>query len=333
VTTVTSTAELLQLVDSLPGKRVLVIGDVMLDRYLWGRVDRISPEAPVPVVEVERESFCLGGAANVAHNIAALGGVPVLVSVLGDDPAGARFQTELKQRGIDTTELVSDLDRRTTVKTRIIAHQQQVVRADEEDLEEIGGPVLQRVLDAVERLVPDVDAVLISDYGKGMIQPQVLRPTLARARENDISVSVDPKENHFPSYQGVTVISPNQAEAGLAFGKRITDDASLLEVGLGLRERLDIDCVLITRGPDGMSLFRRDGSYTHLPTVAREVFDVTGAGDTVVGVFSLALAAGADFVAAASLANHAAGAVIRHTGTAVVSPRELKDSLAGPEPE
>jgi D-beta-D-heptose 7-phosphate kinase/D-beta-D-heptose 1-phosphate adenosyltransferase len=186
------------------------------------------------------------------------------------------------------------------------------------------------VLDAVERLVREVDAVLISDYGKGMIQPQVLRPTLAHARENDISVSVDPKENHFPSYHGVTVISPNQSEAGLAYGKRITDEASLLEVGHGLRARLDTDCVLITRGPDGMSLFRRDGSHTHLPTVAREVFDVTGAGDTVVGVFSLALAAGADFIAAASLANHAAGAVIRHTGTAVVSPQELKDSLAGP---
>jgi D-beta-D-heptose 7-phosphate kinase/D-beta-D-heptose 1-phosphate adenosyltransferase len=329
----TSSADLIQLVDSLPGKRVLVVGDVMLDRYLWGRVDRISPEAPVPVVEVERETFCLGGAANVAHNITALGGRPVLVSVIGEDTSGDRFMTELKRRGMDIAELVVDEDRRTTVKTRIIAHQQQVVRADEEDLEDVAGAALQRVLDAIERLTPEVDAVLISDYGKGLIQPELLRPTLVRAKENNLSVSVDPKENHFPSYKGATVISPNQAEAGFAYGKRITDEASLLEVGHGLRERLDTDCVLLTRGADGMSLFGRDGSHTHLPTVAREIYDVTGAGDTVVGVFSLALAAGADFVTAARLANHAAGAVIRHTGTAVVGPEELKGSLGGSEPD
>jgi rfaE bifunctional protein kinase chain/domain len=318
----------LRLVDDFRGKRVLVLGDVMLDRYLWGRVERISPEAPVPVVDVDRETFSLGGAANVAHNLAALGAEPLLLGVTGDDAAGERLAAELARAGVRADHLVADLERRTTVKTRIIAHQQQVVRADEEDTDPVTGAAWRRLADALNRLVPAADAVIVSDYGKGVIEPELLRAAIALARESRLSVSVDPKEKHFPSYQGATVITPNQLEAGQAFGKRITDEAGLLEAGWGLRERLDLDCVLVTRGPDGMSLFERSGRHTHLPTVAREVYDVTGAGDTVVSVFALALAARADFVTAARLANHAAGQVIRHAGTAVCPPEELKASLA-----
>lgn len=320
-----------RLVDSFPGKRVLVLGDAMLDRYLWGRVERVSPEAPVPVVDVERETFSLGGAANVAHNLAALGAEPVLVAVTGEDGPAERLGAELTRCGVRSDSLVVDLERRTTVKTRIIAHQQQVVRADEEDTDPLRGPALRRVINAVERLVRTADAVVVSDYGKGVVQPETLRPALSSAREHGIPVSVDPKEDHFPSYQGVTAITPNQHEAGQAYGTRIRDEAGLLEVGWGLRERLDTDCVLITRGSEGMSLFERDGRHTHLPTVAHDVYDVTGAGDTVVSVFALALAAGADFLTAARLANHAAGVVIRHAGTAVVAPGELKASLAARE--
>jgi len=328
VTDAPSLASDLRFVDAFRGKRVLVLGDVMLDRYLWGRVERISPEAPVPVVDVERETFSLGGAANVAHNLAALGAEPLLLGMVGDDAGGARLSAELARAGVRAEHLVADLERRTTVKTRIIAHQQQVVRADEEDTDAVAGPTLRRLAAAVERLVPESDAVIISDYGKGVIEPELLRPAIALARQHRLSVSVDPKEKHFPSYQGATVITPNQLEAGQAFGKRITDEASLLEAGWGLRERLDLDCVLVTRGPDGMSLFERGGRHTRLPTVAREVYDVTGAGDTVVSVFALALAARADFVTAARLANHAAGQVIRHAGTAVCPPEDLKASLS-----
>jgi D-beta-D-heptose 7-phosphate kinase/D-beta-D-heptose 1-phosphate adenosyltransferase len=321
----------LRLVDAFRGKRLLVVGDCMLDRYLWGRVERISPEAPVPIVQVERESWSLGGAANVAHNLAALGAEPVLVAIVGEDAAAATLRTELRRRGVRDDALVADAERRTTVKTRIIAHQQQVVRADEEDTDDVVGPPLRRLVEQIERALPAVDAVVVSDYGKGVIQAETLRVAIGGAAARDLTISVDPKENHFPSYRGVTVITPNQYEAGNAFGRRIIDDETLREVGWGLQERFEIACVVITRGAEGMSLFERGGRYTHLPTAAREVFDVTGAGDTVVGVFALALAAGAAFVAAARLANHAAGEVIRHAGTAVATPEDLKAALSGRE--
>jgi len=328
VTTASASASEIRRIDGFRGKRVLVLGDAMLDRYLWGRVERISPEAPVPVVEVERETYSLGGAANVAHNITALGGEAVLVSVCGEDASAERLRAALHRAGVRSETLVTDAERRTTVKTRILAHQQQVVRADEEDTDPVRGTALRRLVDTLERVAPDVDAVVVSDYGKGVVHPDTIRPAVTIARANGVSVSVDPKESHFASYQGVTVLTPNQYEAGQAYGRRVTDEESLAEVGWGLRDRYDVECVVITRGPDGMALFERGGRVTHLPTVAREVFDVTGAGDTVVGVLALALAAGADFVTAASLANHAAGRVIRHAGTAVVSPEELKASFA-----
>lgn len=324
-----SPADILRWVDALAGRRIVVLGDVMLDRYLWGRVERISPEAPVPVVEVERESHSLGGAANVAHNLVALGGVPRLVSVVGEDAAAERLRAELSVRGIEAHDLVTDSDRRTTVKTRIVAHQQHVVRADEEDRAPVRGAALRQILERLERRLAEADALVVSDYGKGVVEPEVLVPAMRRALELGLTVSVDPKENHFPLYKGATVITPNLHEAGLAVGYRIRDEATLLAAGRELRERLDLECALITRGADGMSLFLRDGRHVHLPTVAREVFDVTGAGDTVVAVVAQALAAGADLITAASLANHAAGEVIRHTGTAVVEPVALRHSLAG----
>ncbi|HKA24136.1 MAG TPA: D-glycero-beta-D-manno-heptose-7-phosphate kinase [Candidatus Eisenbacteria bacterium] len=331
MSTATPAASEIRLIEALRGRRVLVLGDAMLDRYLWGRVERISPEAPVPVVDVERESFSLGGAANVAHNITALGGEAVLLSVVGEDASGEQIRSVLARAGVRAESVVADPERRTTVKTRILAHQQQVVRADEEDTEPVRGPALRRLLATLERLAPEVDAIVVSDYGKGVVHPETIRPAISLARAHQVTVSVDPKQDHFPSYQGATVLTPNQLEAGQAFGRRIVDEASLAEVGWGLRERCDLDCLVVTRGPDGMSLFERSGRHTHLPTVAREVFDVTGAGDTVVAVMALALAAGADFVTAASLANHAAGRVIRHAGTAVVSAEELKATFAPAE--
>lgn len=316
------------LVARFSGRRVLVLGDLMLDHYLWGHVERISPEAPVPVVEVERESWSLGGAANVAANLSALGAEPVLVGVVGDDDAAKRLFETFAGRGVSTTAIVRDPGRPTTLKTRIIAHAQQVVRADRESREAISGAALTALSDTVEREISRCEGLIVSDYGKGVVTAGTLVHAIGLARARRLHVSVDPKESHIDSYRGVSILTPNQNEAGWVMGRRIVDEASLLEVGWGLQKRLDAEAALITRGSAGMSLFEKGGRYTHLPTVAREVYDVTGAGDTVVSVVALALAAGAEFPAACYLANHAAGIVIREVGTATCSPHQLLESLA-----
>lgn len=316
-----------EIVARFHGRRLLVLGDVMLDRYLWGRVDRISPEAPVPVVEVERETMALGGAGNVAANLRALGAEPVLVGAVGEDADGARLLEAFAHRGISTDRVVRDASRPTTVKTRIVAHAQQVVRADRESRGDLAGESLARVTATLARELPLCEGLVVSDYGKGVVTAATLEVALGGARARGIRVSVDPKESHIDAYRAVSILTPNQHEAGYAQGRRVVDEASLMEVGWGLQRRLEAAAVLVTRGPDGMSLFERGGRYTYLPTAAREVYDVTGAGDTVVSVVALALAAGADFPAACHLANHAAGVVIREVGTASCTPVELLASL------
>jgi D-beta-D-heptose 7-phosphate kinase/D-beta-D-heptose 1-phosphate adenosyltransferase len=325
-------AALEALVARFAGRRVAVLGDCMLDRYLWGRVERISPEAPVPIVEVERESSTLGGAGNVAANLRALGAAPLLLGVVGEDDDGRRLRDAFAACGLELGGVVTDATRPTTVKTRIVAHAQQVVRADRESRADLSGAALARLLEIVERELPGCEGLVVSDYGKGVIHPGTLAPALGTARRAGCAVSVDPKESHIDAYRGVSILTPNQHEAGWVQGRRISDEASLMEVGWGLQRRLDAAAVLVTRGADGMSLFERGGRYTHLPTVAREVYDVTGAGDTVVSVVALALAAGADFPAACLLANHAAGVVIREVGTATCTREQLLASLAGARP-
>ncbi|MBI1795796.1 MAG: D-glycero-beta-D-manno-heptose-7-phosphate kinase [Candidatus Eisenbacteria bacterium] len=305
---------------------------MMLDRYLWGRVDRISPEAPVPVVEIERETETLGGAGNVAANLQALGGEPVLVGVVGADPDGARLLDTLRARGVAVTTVVRDASRPTTVKTRIIAHAQQVVRADRESRAEVLDATREALFASIAAELPTCQGMIVSDYAKGVVTPALLERALDLARRHRVPVSVDPKEAHIDAYRGVAIVTPNVQEAGYAQGRRITDEASLLEVGWGLQKRLDADAVLVTRGADGMSLFEKSGRVTHIPTVAREVYDVTGAGDTVVSVVALAIAAGADPVTAARLSNHAAGVVIREIGTASCTPDQLRASLANGAP-
>lgn len=316
------------IIDRFSGRRLMVLGDVMLDHYVWGRSERISPEAPVPVVDVQRESVSLGGAGNVAANLAALGSEPVLVAVLGDDDHGRRMLDAFNDRGVDTRALVRDSSRPTTFKTRVLAQNQQVVRVDWESRAEIEGEALFALLDMLAREMPRCQGLIVSDYGKGVITRVVLDRAIGLARAQGIPIAVDPKESHIDAYQGVSILTPNQYEAGWVMGRRITDERTLMEVGWGLQQRLDAECALVTRGPDGMSLFEKGGRYTHLPTVAREVYDVTGAGDTVVSVVALALASGADYPQACYLANHAAGVVIREVGTASCSPAELKASLA-----
>ena len=317
------------LVDRFAGRRLLVLGDLMLDHYLWGRCERISPEAPVPVVEVQKETSSLGGAGNVAANLTALGAEPVLVGLVGEDDRAQQLFDAFADRGVDTRAIVRDPARPTTMKTRIIAHSQQVVRADWESRADVEGPALEALLGTLERELPRCHGLIVSDYGKGVITRVVLEKAIGVSKTKKLPVCVDPKESHIDAYKGVSILTPNQLEAGYVMGQRITDETSLMSVGWGLQKRLDVDCALITRGADGMSLFERSGRYTHLPTVAREVFDVTGAGDTVVSVVALALAAGADYPEACYLANHAAGVVIREVGTATCSPGDLRASLAG----
>ena len=304
-----------------------MIGDVILDRYLWGNATRVSPEAPVLVVDVDREELRLGGAANVAQNIRALGAKPVLIGVLGEDAAGTSLLRELAAREIETDGgLLADPGRRTTLKTRIIAHHQQVLRADEETREPVSSGVLQELLRRIEDALPQADAVLLSDYGKGVLTPGMLDRILPEILSRAIPSAVDPKEEHFLRYRGVDVITPNLAEASQAWGRKIRSPEDLLEAGFGLREKLGVRSVLITRGEHGMSLFTEEG-HAHFPTRARKVYDVTGAGDTVVATIGAALAARAPLAEACVLANHAAGIVVGELGTAVATDRELIESL------
>ena len=314
-------------VESFRGRRVLVIGDVILDRYLWGSATRVSPEAPVLVVDVDREELRLGGAANVAQNVRALGAVPILIGVVGSDAAAQNLKRELTAREVDADGCIAcHPDRRTTLKTRIIAHHQQVLRADEESRESLPSEVVEDLWRRIESALADVEAVLVSDYGKGVVSPALLDRLLPELTRRSIPSAVDPKEEHFQRYRGVTVITPNLAEASQAWGRAIRSPEELAEAGFGLRRNLDADSVLITRGEEGMSLFSAEG-HTHFPTRARRVYDVTGAGDTVIATIATALAARAPLPEACVLANHAAGLVVAELGTAAATAAMLIESL------
>jgi len=315
------------------GRRILILGDAMLDHYIWGDVSRISPEAPVPVVKVQRESQRLGGAANVAANIKALGGRPLLVAVIGRDLGGRQLGHVLRRRRIPTEHLVVSTTLPTIKKTRVIARSQQVVRIDREDVRETDGELCDALSRRISAALPGADAVLISDYGKGAISRQLLEIWLPRFRRRGLPVCVDPKETHFHRYERVTVLTPNLKEASFAAGSPIRDAASLEEAGRRLLRRLRAENLLITRGEDGMSLFRSRRPTLHIPSVAREVYDVTGAGDTVVSTLAVGLAAGLSVEEATRVANHAAGLVVRELGTATTTVPEILASLqkvAGP---
>lgn len=307
--------------------RVAILGDIMLDEYLFGAVNRISPEAPVPVVEVSESRLLLGGAANVAANIRSLGDQVDLIAVVGDDEASIKLSQLLKERRISAQSLITDTSRQTTIKTRIIAHSQQVVRADRETPHELSDEVERRVVSRLKELAPSIKGLIISDYGKGVITASLLESVMAVAREHTLFVAVDPKESHFFRYQGVSIITPNHHEAGFAYGRRIQSDKDLYEVGFGLIDKLKAESILITRGARGMSLFERGKEPTHIPTFAREVYDVTGAGDTVIAVLTSAICAGASRVEAAVVANAAAGYTVSQVGAATVSIGQLREEL------
>ena len=327
---VTTRARVAALLTAVRRTRLIVLGDLILDEFLWGTVDRISPEAPVPVVQVERESVMPGGAANVASNVQALGGQPFLVGVVGDDAAGHRLRQLLSAQGMETGGIAVDASRPTTIKTRVVAHHQQVVRIDRERAAPVSRAVGEQCLTALMEQLTVARGVIVEDYGKGVVTPALVTATVQLARRARRIITVDPKQEHFAYYRGVTTITPNRAEASQAAGLKIHDRPSLLAAGRKLLARLRSESVLITLGEDGMCLFERGGRATQIPTVAREVFDVSGAGDTVIAAFTLLRAAGATLVEAARLANAAAGVVVGKIGTATCSPQELMTQLFGP---
>ncbi|HSW64002.1 MAG TPA: D-glycero-beta-D-manno-heptose-7-phosphate kinase [Dissulfurispiraceae bacterium] len=320
-----------QIINAFKGKRVLVVGDLILDRYLFGKVNRISPEAPVPIVDVISESFLLGGAANVANNVIALGGRATVAGIIGKGNAGKVMQDLLAEKSIDTAGVIED-KRPTTVKTRVIAHNQQVVRFDKEERRKLEGKSLTALMAYVKKAVPEHDAVVISDYNKGVVSAALVGAIMTHAKKHNTFVAVDPKVGHFHFYKNVSLITPNLMEAAQGSGVEIRDEKSLMKAGKALISRLGCKSVLITRSEDGMSLFKkapgaRSIMVEHFPTVAKKVFDVTGAGDTVIAAFALAVAAGASLEQATVIANHAAGIVVGEVGTATASPERLLAAL------
>jgi D-glycero-beta-D-manno-heptose-7-phosphate kinase len=314
-------------------RTILVFGDVMLDEFVWGDVTRISPEAPVPVVDIRRESVRLGGAANVLANLVALGARGRLVGVAGRDAAGERLVAKLGETCAPRAdaELVRDAERPTTLKTRIIAHNQLVVRADRELRAPVRAEIEEQLIAALSRSLGAADAFVVSDYDKGAVTPRVLAEVLPRAVGRGIPVLVDPKIRNFDSYRPATLVTPNHHEALRLTDSEDDSDAGIARAGRALRQRLGCESVLITRGERGMMLLEGDDGPLYVETRAREVYDVTGAGDTVIATLALTLAAGASLAEAADLANHAAGLVVGKLGTATVGAEELINSLKADE--
>jgi rfaE bifunctional protein kinase chain/domain len=324
--------------------KVLVIGDLILDEYIWGSVERISPEAPVPVVWAQRHTYAPGGAANVANNIRALDGQVVVLGIIGNDSNGKTLLAQLKKWGVSTRGICVESGRHTTVKTRIVAGHQQVVRVDWEHTHALSKPLNERVLRFIKEHMDEFDAVIIEDYGKGVINSRMLEE-LARLRRNSKTiVTVDPKEEHFSYYRGVTAITPNCRELENAVRNiklrdttntfsvttdRLVTDRDIENAARQIMKYLDLESLLVTLGEAGMRLFEESGAQTHIPTVAQEVFDVSGAGDTVIAVFTLALAGGATKLEAAHIANYAAGIVVSKLGTATTSRAELQGRIGG----
>ena len=315
--------KLRHIVQNFKNKKILVIGDLILDEFIWGTVSRISPEAPVPVVWVDNESFMPGGAANVANNLSSLGAKVYLAGVIGSDERGAILKGELKHKGIETTGVLTDSTRPTTLKTRVIAHQQQVVRIDRERVEHIKERVIGKVINYTKNIIEEIDALIIEDYGKGLISPHLLKPILNLAKKHKKIISIDPKEDHFSYYKGATVITPNHHEAFRASGLKESDKGSLKKVGEFLLKKLKIKIALITLGEEGMAVFEEGKPPKKIPTIAQEVYDVSGAGDTVISSYTLSLASGATPIQAAHIANCAAGIVVGKVGISSVEQDEL----------
>jgi len=308
-------------------KKIFVIGDLMLDVYIWGKVGRISPEAPVPIVEVEEESYRFGGAANVGMNIKSLGGIPILVGVIGYDREGTVIDALIKENNIERDGVFYDEDRPTTVKTRIIAHNQHVVRIDKEDRSEISSDLENKILQFIQQRKNEIDGIILQDYNKGVLTKSLIKQVIDFASQNNILITVDPKFDNFFEYRNVTVFKPNRKETEDALGFKLDSEERVLEAGQQLKEKLNPEYLLLTRGEKGMTLFSKNGDVHTIPTRARKVADVSGAGDTVIATITMALAAGAEIEEAATIANRAAGLVCEEVGVVPVNRELLYNAL------
>jgi D-glycero-beta-D-manno-heptose-7-phosphate kinase len=319
--------ELKEYIQRFPEARVLVIGDLILDEYIWGDVSRISPEAPVPVVEVIKDEKRLGGAANVVHNIVSLKGQAGLCGVIGDDAYGREVIKKIRGLGLITDGIFKDPTRCTSIKTRVLGHNQQMMRIDREEKKAVDNNITRKILGFLKDNIAQTDAIIIADYGKGVITPSLMKGVRDLTEDADIIIGVDPKPENFDYYHEIDVITPNHHEAGAFCRFEINNAESLIRAGMKILDELDCRSVLITQGKDGMTLFEKGREPCHIPTVARKVFDVSGAGDTVIATFCLGLASGIDYISAAIISNIAAGIVVGEVGSSVVKADELKKAV------
>lgn len=318
--------KLLKILENFRNKKILVVGDIMLDKYIWGEVSRISPEAPVQVVHVQKETYAPGGAANVASNAAALDGQVFMSGIAGNDEAKIKLIQELKIKKINTDGIFIDKDKPTTQKVRIVGRSQQLLRVDYEKKEHAHKDIEDSLIGFLKKTIGEVDIVVISDYAKGVITPEFCSELMGLSRLHNKPVIVDPKPKHLDLYSNVALITPNNAEASEMAGIEDGSDEATVEIGNKLLKYLNTN-VLITRGEKGMSLFEKSGKITHIPTRAREVYSLIGAGDTVIATLALALAGNANFEDAAVLANIAAGIKVGKIGTASVSFEEIRKGI------
>ena len=315
-----------QIINDFAGKKICVIGDLMIDEYLIGKVSRISPEAPVPVVNIQKRELRLGGAANVALNLASLGISPYLIGVIGDDNGGVRMGELLSAKGLNEEYIVTEPGRITTRKTRVLADNQHITRVDRENVHPISGETQDKILRAFEEIVHEIDAVIFEDYNKGVLTDGLIHAIIERANEAGKIITVDPKKENFFAYQNVTLFKPNVKEAEEASGKSMRATADLERYGRDLQKKLRCQYLLITRGSSGMSLFA--DNVIHVPTLARQVSEVSGAGDTVISTLTGALCAGASVEEAAILSNIAAGYVVEQVGIVPITREILRKRVA-----
>ncbi|WP_300463520.1 D-glycero-beta-D-manno-heptose-7-phosphate kinase [Desulfobacula sp.] len=315
-------------IDDFKTVKVLVIGDLMIDEYLWGSVDRISPEAPVPVVCVQRETHALGGAGNVINNLVSMGAEVQAIGTAGTGRAGQMIFEKLEELGIETDGIISEPERPTTRKTRIIASNQQVLRIDKEIKRDINGTTLKKLLNIIESKISGVNLIIISDYNKGLVTRELVQQTVQLAKPYKVMTLADPKSLDFSKYEQVSILTPNKKEAGLAAHMDIQSDRDLVAAGWKIMDQVRLERLLITCGKDGMVLFEKGKVPYTIESKARQVFDVSGAGDTVISLLGLGLAIGATFKTSARVANSAAGIVVGKVGTATASVDELKQALA-----
>ena len=322
-----SKSRLQKIKKNFKGKKIAVIGDMMLDCYFWGEVKRISPEAPVPVVEVDNEFYRFGGAANCALNITRLEGIPVPVGIIGKENYGSIFLSLLDESGIDATGILIDETRPTTAKTRVIADNQHVVRIDKESKEYISHESEQKILAFLDQHISSLHGIILQDYNKGILTPKLIQKIISLANKNNILITVDPKFNNFFSYKNVTVFKPNRKEAGDILGMQIRTDAEISAAGKKLLTKLNAKYILLTLGEGGIAVFEKGKEY-RMPTKARKVADVSGAGDTVISTLTMALAAGANILEASYLANYAGGLVCEEVGIIPIEIEKLFSTVS-----